>query len=1165
MRAKSKSKCWFFHPRHAPPQARNTPGTNANILSCALKSKFFFIALLLLAAFNATRADGIDAVHLRCEYVENPIGIDIERPRLSWRVESSERGSKQVAYRVLVASTRQKLTNDEADLWDSGIVESSQTLFINYAGSPLESRRQAFWKVQVWDDLDGSPTTSEIASWSMGLLGEHDWSADYISFKDDAPIHTDVNELYLPAARQYRKEFRSGKTVKRATIYSTALGIYELHLNGNRVSDAYFAPGWTDYRRRAYYNTYDVTDLIQSGDNAIGAWVADGWYSGYVGFGLLTGMGTEKTGRATYGKTPSVMAQLEIEYADGSRKTVGTDASWKVTGDGPIQEADLLMGEAYDARKEMPGWATPGFDDSDWQAAVLAQDNGNPSATFYQRRNPEKPGQGVRNLGAKTEFGFKRPKLEAFPGVPVRVTEELPAKKVTAREAGMYVFDLGQNFAGTIRLKVRGSAGQRLQIRYGEMLHPDGRLMTENLRKARATDFYTCKGDPEGETFVPRFTFHGFQYVEVSGLTTRPTLDSVTGLVLHSDTPMASTFQCSDPMVNQLFKNVVWTQRANFLDLPTDCPQRDERMGWTGDAQAYVATAAYNADIGAFYTKWLRELMESQRPSGAFPGYAPFPFQHGWDFGTAWADAGVICPWTIWQFYGDTQVIEDCWQPMTRFMQWRKATSVDNLGIVHGNAWGDWLSQGEETPLDFIDTVYFAISAKLMAEMAEATGRNTEAGTYREQYRATKAAFQAKYLSDDGSINIQTQTAQTLALFADLIPRDKREATGRHLAGMIAENGNRMATGFLGTRPLLPALSASGQNDLAVFLLQSREFPSWGYEISNGATTIWERWDSYTKEDAFGRHNAAMNSFSHYAFGAVCEWMFATLAGIQSDGPGFKNIIIRPTPPSPGSNATHQPIDWVRASYESIRGVIRSEWKVDGDQFHLVVTIPANTTATVCVPTSDATSIQEGGKPLGDNRHVRLVRTEGNVAVLSVASGTYKFSAASGIAPASVALKTSEPKDKSINPDSIDLAGATKLASWDFTNPSDVARWIERKSVKIEPRDGKAYLIATGEDSQMAVRLDEPAAGKLAIELRAMPEDGATSQFFWAYPGRGFNGQQQTKRTLRETDQVNAYLFSVRDGQPIKKLRFDPFATYDKYAKVGGMQIESITLFRLAD
>ncbi|WP_455429561.1 family 78 glycoside hydrolase catalytic domain [Neorhodopirellula lusitana] len=995
-----------------------------------MKTLFAF-ALACVLGWNLAAA--MEPVHLRCEYLDNPVGLDVVKPRLSWRVASDHRGQSQAAYRIVVASSPEQLTRNEGDLWDTGKVDSDQTLFVQYGGKPLQSRQQCFWKVQVWNDGDEAASWSATASWAMALLHDGDWSAKYISFRDESPVHSDVKTLHLPAARQYRKEFETTKSVKRATVYSTALGIYELYLNGKRVGDALFTPGWTDYRQRAYYNTYDVTDLVNEGDNAIGAWVADGWYSGYVGFGLLTGMGTEKTGRAVYGKIPALMTQLEIEYSDGSRQIIGSDASWKVTGKGPIQEADLLMGEAYDARREMLGWATANFDDRDWDSAILAEDNGSVSATFFQRRNPTKPGQGVRNLGEERELGFKRPQLEAFPGVPVRVTQEVSAKTVTMREPGTFVFDLGQNFAGTIRLKVKGPAGQRVQIRYAEMLHPDGRMMTENLRKARATDFYTCKGDPDGETYQPRFTFHGFQFVELSNYPGEPTVDDVTGLVMHSDTPMASTFECSDPMVNQLYKNVLWTQRANFLDLPTDCPQRDERMGWTGDAQAYVATAAYNADIGAFYTKWLRELMESQRPSGAFPGYAPFPFQHGWDFGTAWADAGVICPWTIWQFYGDTRVIDDCWEPMTRFMQWRDETSVNDLGISHGNAWGDWLAQGAETPLDYIDTIYYAISAKMMAEMAAATDRQAEAARYREQFEKTKTAFQAKYLNEDGSVNVHTQTAQALALFADLVPADQRESTGRHLAEMLSENGNHMATGFLGTRPLLPVLSASGQHDLATFLLQSREFPSWGYEISNGATTIWERWDSYTKEDAFGRHNAAMNSFSHYAFGAVCEWMFATLAGIQSDGPGFKQINIRPNPPATGSNAMHEPIDWVRASYESIRGTIRSDWKIEDGRFHLGVTIPANTTATVYLPTNDAGSITEGGLALSRNLLPKLLRHEGNVAVLAVASGNYEFSASSGVPTAKTALQTSKPRDNSVNPAGIDLANAKLITRWEST------------------------------------------------------------------------------------------------------------------------------------
>jgi alpha-L-rhamnosidase len=444
-------------------------------------------------------------------------------------------------------------------------------------------------------------------------------------------------------------------------------------------------------------------------------------------------------------------------------------------------------------------------------------------------------------------------------------------------------------------------------------------------------------------------------------------------------------------MVNRLFQNVVWTQRANFLDLPTDCPQRDERFGWTGDAQAYVRTATYNADVAAFYTKWLRELMESQRPSGTFPGYAPYPFQHGWDFGTAWCDAGVICPWTIYRVYGDRQIIEQCWEPMTRFMRWRRDSSQNFLGVVHGNDWGDWLAVNERTPLDYIDTIFFAYSSRLMAEMAEATDRREEADEYRQLYRQIAAAFAKKYLRDDGTLTIDTQTAYALALFADLIPLQLRQAAGNHLAQKIRDNGNRMATGFLGTRPLLPVLSAVGHHDLAVRLLQSREFPSWGYEIEQGATTIWERWDSYTKEDGFGRHNASMNSFSHYAFGAVCEWMFSTLAGIELQSPGFQHLRIHPRPPAPDSNSQHPAIHWVQAHYDSIHGRVGVAWARKDELFRLDVEVPANTSADVILPSARDAVVQESGQAISMVKGVKLVRQDDQQVELSIGSGSYRF------------------------------------------------------------------------------------------------------------------------------------------------------------------------------
>jgi alpha-L-rhamnosidase len=950
-------------------------------------------ALGPLATAGATRVE-----RLRCEYRDNPLGLDDPAPRLSWQLASAERGARQTAYRLLVASSPEKLAADSGDLWDSGRVAGDATIQIPYAGRPLVSRQQCHWKVCVWDQ-HGAPAWSEPATWSMGLLAPADWRADYIAFRNPGPIWTDRFNLHLPPARQYRREFSAAKPVRRATLYATSLGIHEFHLNGRRVGDAWFAPGWTDYRQRAYYETHDVTALVRSGANALGAWVGDGWYAGYLGFGLLERIGTEATGRSTYGKTPALLAQLEIEYADGTREMIVTDRSWKTTGDGPVREGDFLMGEYHDARREQPGWASPGFDDAAWEPAIPAAENGPVPATLIEFTNPA-PGAKHARQGRPVDLGFRRPaRLEAFPGAPVRVTQELKAVALTMPEPDVHLFNFGQNFAGVMRLKVTGPAGTVIRLRYGEMLHPDGRLMNENYRRARSIDHYVLRGDPAGEEWTPRFTFHGFQYAEVTGWPGTPGLGALTGLVLHSDTPLASAFECSDPMANRLFQNIVWTQRANFIDLPTDCPQRDERFGWTGDAQIYMHAATLNADVGAFYSKWLRELMESQRPSGAFPGYAPFPFQHGWDFGSAWSDAGIICPWTLWQAYGDTRIIARCWPAMTRFMDWRRSVARDFLGITHGNAWGDWLSLGEKTPFDYIDTVYFAYVARLMGEMAAAIGKPNEAAVYADLFASIKTAFGKKYLRADGTLAVDTQTAYATALFMDLVPAEQRVVVGQHLAAKLrageGTDASGMTTGFIGTRPLLPALTSVGQHDLAARIFQSRKFPSWGYEVAQGATSIWERWDSFTQEHGFqgrnGKQNAQMNSFSHYAFGAVGEWMINELAGIQRDGPGYRKIIIRPRPPAAGSNPEQEPIQWVKAHHDSIHGRIASAWRRHADRFELAVTVPANTSATVHVPATSADRLTENDRPLSEARGIRFLRLENGHAVLAVESGTYAF------------------------------------------------------------------------------------------------------------------------------------------------------------------------------
>ena len=926
----------------------------------------FLLAFLLTAPLFA-QPQAVQVHSLRTEYLTNPTAVDDTKPRLSWKLQSSTHGQKQTAYRILASSSAEGLAANKGDLWDTGRVASGQSTQIEYAGLPLTARRLVHWKVQVWDKGNRPSDFSAPARFTIGLLTPGGWTAQWISHPDSTPLPTDRQSLHLPPARYYRQSFPiRAKTVRRATLYATALGIYDAFLNGQRVSTQMFSPGWSDYKRRAYYNAYDVTPLIQPGANALGFIVADGWYAGYVGYGLLVGYGPYKTGRNFYGRTPALRAQLEVEYSDGSSTIVPTTATWKQST-GAVQEADILMGESYDARLEPTGWSTPTFDDAKWQNAIHAGENGPSKAPFFDTA-------GEREI----DLGFVAPpRLQAYSGPPVRPIEEIRPKRLTEPAPGVFVFDLGQNFSGIARLNVRGPAGTRVQLRFAEMLHSDGRLMTENLRRARATDAYILRGDPQGETWTPRFTYHGFRYVEVTGYPGRPALDAITGVVVHSDTPLTSTFHSSDPAVNQLFRNIVWTQRSNFVELPTDCPQRDERLGWTGDAQAYIRTATYNADVAAFFTKWLDDLEEAQRPNGAFTDYAPYPMQHGGGkaaYGTAWMDAGIICPYTIFQVYGDRRVIDRHWAAMERFMQFRRSQSPHWEGARIGNPWGDWLNINSETPLELIDAAYFAYTSTLMARMAEATGRAAEATRYQEWFRQIQTAFLKRYSTAPGRLTIDNQSAYALALFAGVFPEDQRHAAAARLAELIRANGNRMNTGFLGTRPLLPVLTANGQHETALGLFSSHEFPSWLYEVDNGATTIWERWNSFTKDKGF--FNPGMNSFSHYAFGAVAEWMFRDLAGIGTDGPGFQRVVIKPGA-APGQSIT--------ATYDGPYGIITVSWKQEASAFILDVTIPPNSTATLYLPDG---AITESG------RRVRAQRVEGDRAIVNVESGIYHFRSA---------------------------------------------------------------------------------------------------------------------------------------------------------------------------
>jgi alpha-L-rhamnosidase len=932
---------------------------------------FFLTTLMSQSAWADT---DLKAVRLRTEYKVNPV-TDVAKPRLSWELTSAVRGQVQTAWQVVVASSAQQLTTHKAYLWDSGKVMGNATNQIEYAGKPLLSRTVCYWKVRSWNKNGQPGAWSQPATWEMGLLNKADWKADWIG--NDLTALGKGKTYHLPPAPFFRKETVLKPAIKRARLYVTALGLYEFHINGKRIGNDYFTPGWTDYDKRVYYQAYDVTNDLKPGKNALGAILADGWYAGYLGYALLVGNPVVK---GFYGDVPLLKARFEIEYANGEKEIITTDQSWK-TNHGPIVEADILNGETYNATLEFPGWNKPGFTDSAWKTAAIYPDKADRA-------------------------------IEVYPGEPVQVFQELKARTVTPKPGGRYLFDLGQNFAGVVRLTVKGNKGDTIKLKYGEVLFPNGDIMTENLRKARATDTYILKGDKQGETWMPRFTYHGFQYVEVSGFRTLPTLDAITGVVLTSATPIAGTFTTDNKMINQLYHNIVWTQRSNYFDVPTDCPQRDERLGWTGDAQTYVQSATFNNDIAAFYTKWLVDLNDAQRADKSYPIYAPAPNVRKTDtYSPGWSEAGIICPYTIYKTYNDARVIRAFWPNMVAYLDFMTRKTAGNSfykeasfeDISPKGGFGDWLSVGKKTPPDMLATMYYAYVTSMMAEMANAIGKADEAAAYEASFTKIRQAFLAHYADETGKFKTNavaygdgegyvdgqmgfdghTQTAYANAIYMRMLNPDQTPKAGNRLVDLIKANNGKLSTGFLGVKPLLPALSATGHSDEAYKLLLSTDYPSWGFEVVNGANTIWERWNSYVKGKGF-ENNAGMNSFNHYAFGSVNEWLFEHAAGLQVGEPGYRTFIVRPEVAETGINA-------VNATYHSINGLIKTAWKKKGNVISLTVTIPANTKATVFIPVTGSGKILELNKPLKSDSAVRVNERSNGYQQVELGSGTYQF------------------------------------------------------------------------------------------------------------------------------------------------------------------------------
>ena len=857
------------------------------------------------------------AANLRCEYRTNPIGLDELKPRLSWQINDSRQGASQTSYQIVAASTLQGLER-KPNLWDSGKVKTDQCLDVVYGGKRLTSRQLVWWRVRVWDH-EGTPSSwSDPACFEMGLLKPADWSAQWIG----RPIANREGSQPCPL---FRKTFTLRSGVVRARLYSTARGLFEFHLNGGRVGEDYFTPGWTDYNKRIQYLAYDVTAQVQQGDNTLGAMLGDGWFAGY-----LLGWGNH----FVYGDQLSLLAQLEVEYADGTREVIVTGPEWK-TSLGPVLKSDIYHGETFDARLVQQGWDKSDGDESAWQPVTVFPP---PAAPLVAKRN-----------------------------APVRKQEELPTLVQTEPSFGVHVFDLGQNMVGWARIKVRAPAGTVVTIRFAEMLNDDGSVYTANLRSAEATDRYVCKGGGE-EIFEPHFTFHGFRYVELTGLCEKPVPEDVVGVVLHTEIPATGQFECSDPLINRLQKNILWGQKSNFLEVPTDCPQRDERLGWTGDAQVFVRTAAFNCDVAAFFTKWCIDVADAQLANGAIPHVVPDVI-HDSGGAAAWADAAVICPWTIYLCYGDNRILERQYDSMKRWIEWQKKQSRDLIN--YSACFGDWLAldvyEGGKsrslTPQELIGTAYFAHTTNLVARVAKLLGNKEEARTYAALFNRVKAAFNREFVTPSGRMVSETQTSCLLALGFDLLPVSKRKVVLERLVENIKAHQDHLTTGFVGTPLLAPVLTRFGRLDLAYKLLHQQSFPSWLFPVFQGATTMWERWNSYTKESGFG--DVSMNSFNHYAYGAIGVWLYNPVAGIDIDpsAPGYKHIIIRPQPPArsaTGDEKDAQGLTWARGELMTRYGKVSSQWKIEEGKLKVDVLIPANTKATLILPGQKPRKVSAG-------------------------------------------------------------------------------------------------------------------------------------------------------------------------------------------------------------
>jgi alpha-L-rhamnosidase len=893
-----------------------------------MKRKYLFSILLLACITGGAQ---VKLQSLLTENLTNPIGLDIVQPRFSWQLVSAKRNVSQIAYEI-------KVSNGKSNSWSSGKITSDQSVHVTYHGTALQSGKKYNWQVRVWDNSGGVSSWSALAFFQMALLNEADWKAKWIE-----PGY--IEDSVLRPSPYFRKQFITSKKIASATAYITSHGLYEALINGKKVGDAFLTPGWTSYNKRLQYQVYDVTNMLQQGSNAIGVILGSGWYRGYLAW---------NDNKNIYGKKLGLLLQVEITYSDGSIETVVSDETWK-SSTGSIISSEIYHGETNDARKEKIGWATAQYDDKNWSNVMVANHPKNILIATYNE--------------------------------PVKKHETFPARRLITTPKGEKVLDFGQNLVGWVMVKIKGNAGDQVTIHHAEVLDKEGNFYTDNLRAAKATARYILKGGGE-EIFEPHFTFYGFRYIKIEGYPGEIKPENFTAVALYSAMPATGSFSSSNALINQLQHNIQWGQNGNFLDVPTDCPQRDERLGWTGDAQVFSRTAAYNRNVNNFFSKWMKDVAADQEQNGSVPFVVPNVLGPGAVGSTGWADVATIIPWNTYMAYGDTQILQNQYNSMKAWVEFMHAKSKNDLWNT-GFHFGDWLfyrpdddNDGRAAVTDkyLIAQCFYAHSTQLLINAAEVLGKADDVKTYSLLLQKIKDAFIIEYTTPNGRLVSGTQTAYTLALNFDMLPESLRKQAADRLAKNVESYNDHLTTGFLGTPYLCHVLSRFGYDNVAYKLLLQDSYPSWLYPVKMGATTIWERWDGQKPDSSF--QTPGMNSFNHYSYGAIGDWMYRTVAGLQEATPGYKEIIIQP---HPGGELTN-----VSADLKTYYGNISSHWKIVNNKFQLDAEVPANTKATIFILAKNADDILESGNALAA-AGIKVAGKENDYVVVTVGSGVYHF------------------------------------------------------------------------------------------------------------------------------------------------------------------------------